>query len=149
MLEILAAGGLMPWLKARIHRPVRESGRGVPDGWQADDGRRIADLVGHGLKRCRYVYGVSEPSGAAHGRVRLQPDLVPARAGHGRDPARGAPAAPLVPFGLAMPQWAAAVAVTPLGLVLMALGRNLAEPWFTLLRQGAASPLAMRCSWEP
>ncbi len=45
----------------------------------------------------------------------------------------GARQSPLVPFGLAMPQWAAAVAVTPLGLVLMALGRQLAEPWFDLL----------------
>jgi diguanylate cyclase (GGDEF)-like protein len=40
---------------------------------------------------------------------------------------------PLVPFGLAMPQWAAAVAVTPLGLVLLSLGREFAQPWFSLL----------------
>lgn len=48
----------------------------------------------------------------------------------------GARQSPLVPFGLAMPQWAAAVAVSPLGLVLMTLGRTLNEPWFLLLGKG-------------
>jgi diguanylate cyclase (GGDEF)-like protein len=40
---------------------------------------------------------------------------------------------PLVPFSLALPQWALAVTITPLGLFLMALARADAGPWLALL----------------